>query len=372
MKPPLRMNTKQARELGLIKKGQLWYNGQAYLGKSGRSYEDYLKDGGRDLSQQEAIDLRLCQANQVWYDGYAYGVDEFSKLKDVKIKGNLYLGYLTSLKSLPSGLKVGGFLNLEDCISLKSLPSGLQVGELDLSNCTSLKSLPSDLQVGGDLNLEGCTSLKSLPSGLKVGGHLNLYDCKSLESLPSGLKVGGDLNLYGCESLKSLPSDLVVGGDLWLGSDVHNTNTQISLKDLKEFMKSRRLRGKIKAHPTLLEAIKMGDASSKTIPKINKGSLRLWGFSGTLPKGLTVEKDLDLTGSTIDRLPSGIEVGGNVNLTDCKNLDTIPSMVVGKDLILRGTKIKRLSRGIKVKGKITFDRSTIDGEEFSNIIESLG
>jgi len=296
-------------------------------------------------------------------------VDEFSKLKDVKIKGNLYLGYLTSLKSLPSGLKVGGFLNLEDCISLKSLPSGLQVGELDLRGCTSLKSLPSGLKVGGHLNLYDCKSLESLPSGLKVG-ELDLSNCTSLKSLPSDLQVGGDLNLYGCKSLKSLPSDLVVGGNLLL--DVHNTNTQISLKDLKEFMKSRRLGGIIKAHPTLLEAIKMGDASSKTMPKINKGSLRLWGFSGTLPKGLTVEKDLDLTGSTIDRLPSGIEVGGNVNLTDCKNLDTIPSMVVGKDLILRGTKIKRLSRGIKVKGKITFDRSTIDGEEFSNIIESLG
>ena len=43
MKPPLKIDTKQALQLGLIKKGQLWHDGQAYLGKSGRSYEDYLK-----------------------------------------------------------------------------------------------------------------------------------------------------------------------------------------------------------------------------------------------------------------------------------------------------------------------------------------
>jgi hypothetical protein len=186
---------------------------------------------------------------------------------------------------------------------------------------------------------------------------------------PSGLEVGGNLILEGCKSLKSLPPDLKVGENLRLGD---NANVQISLKDLKEFMESGRLRGKIKAHRKLLEAIKMGDASSKTIPKNNKGSLRLWKFEGFLPEGLTVEKDLDLTGSSLSTLPSGIEVGGNVNLTDCKNLHTIPSMVVGKDLILKGTLVKRLSRDIKVKGKISFDRSTIDGEEFSNIIEILG
>jgi hypothetical protein len=189
MKPPLKLGTEQALELGLINKDQLWHNGQAYLGNSGRSYKDYVKDGGPEISKEDAVDFGLCSRHQLWFEGEAFGP---------KGPYEIFLNQVQNGKLQFKSLDFAG----EDLTSLPA--AGLKVdGDLRLYGCESLESLPSGLKVDGDLILGDCTSLESLPPDLKVGGKMDLTGCRSLESLPLGLKVGGNLHLRGCESLKS-------------------------------------------------------------------------------------------------------------------------------------------------------------------------
>jgi hypothetical protein len=119
--------------------------------------------------------------------------------EDLNVKGNLNLS-ITSIYSLPNGLKVEGNLYLINCPNLQSLPNGLEVGgNLDLGNCPSLQSLPNGLEVGGNLDLRYCTSLQSLPNDLKVEGDLYLgstplsekYTEKEIKAMVPGVK--GDI-----------------------------------------------------------------------------------------------------------------------------------------------------------------------------------
>ena len=92
-------------------------------------------------------------------------------------------------------------------------------GNLDLREA-ALEKLPKDLKVGGNLWLYG-SKIKELPSGLTVGGHLDLYGSK-IKELPSGLKVGGDLGLYRT-AIKELPEDLKVKGEIRISSEMKKT-----------------------------------------------------------------------------------------------------------------------------------------------------
>jgi len=306
--------------------------------KKGKYWE--LKSEDLREVQTPSPKSRRSEKDQIRFDGKAFEVEQFLKLKDVKIEGNLNLSEI-AIKSLPSGLKVGGDLNLYGCESLVSIPFDLQVGgDLYLERCTSLKSISPGLRVGGNLHLVRCKSLESLPSGLKVGGSLWLGGCTSLESLPSGLKVGSTLSLEGCTSLETLPSDLQVGG--WL-----NLRNCTSLKSLPSGFK---VNGVLNLS---------GCTSLKSLPSGLQvgGSLILSGFTSlkSLPSGLQVGGDLNLHGCTsLESLPSDLKVGGNLNLRGCKSLKSLPpDLKVGGDLDLVGcASLKSLPLDLKVKGKI--------------------
>ena len=249
---------------------------------------------------------------KIMIDGQRVTFDQFTQMKDLTVKGDLYLRD-TPIKELPPGLTIGGHLYL-DRTPIEQLAAGLKVGGyLDLSYST-IKLLPVGLTVGGDLNLHK-TPIKELPADLKVGGDLNLSGTP-IKQLPAGLTVGGDLDLSDTQ-IKQLAADLKVGGSLNL------RNTQI-----KE----------------LPAGLTVG------------GDLDLYGTPiKQLPAGLTVGGHLNLDSTPIKQLPTGLTVGGDLWLggTPIEQLPT--GLTVGGNLYLTGTPIKQLPADLKVKGKIFAD-----------------
>ena len=192
---------------------------------------------------------------KIMIDGQRVTFDQFTQMKDLTVKGDLYLSD-TPIKELPPGLTIGGHLNLNHT-PIQQLPAGLTVGGSLNLGYTPIKQLPVGLTVGGDLNLSR-SPIKLLPAGLTVGGGLDLSDTL-IEQLPADLKVGGNLYLDRTP-IEQLPADLKVGGDLDLsrsqiqqlpvgltvGGNLYLTGTPIKLlpADLK-------VEGKIFAEPGL-------------------------------------------------------------------------------------------------------------------------
>jgi hypothetical protein len=83
-----------------------------------------------------------------------------------------------------------------------------------------------------------------------------------------------------------------------------------------------------------------------------KGDLDLRGTPITsLPSGLSVKGNLNLYGTPITSLPSGLSVGGGLDLSYCKKLTSLPSgLTVGGYLNLSGTPITSLPSDLSVGG----------------------
>ena len=73
---------------------------------------------------------------------------------------------------------------------------------------------------------------------------------------------------------------------------------------------------------------------------------------------LYIEGNLDLSDTKIRTLPKGLKVGGNLYLTNCKSLTSLPDgLQVGGVLNLVYTKIRTLPKGLKVGGALIIDRT---------------
>jgi len=90
------------------------------------------------------------------------------------------------------------------------------------------------------------------------------------------------------------------------------------------------------------------------------GRLDLYGTKITsLPSGLKVGGDLYLRGTKITSLPSGLTVGGDLDLRDT-DITSLPSVLtVGGNLYLTDTKITSLPSGLKVGGNLYLTRTKI-------------
>jgi hypothetical protein len=109
---------------------------------------------------------------------------------------------------------VVGDLNVEGVSSLTDLPEALTIEGSLLLRGTSIRLLPSKLRVSGYIELEGCFSLKKLAEDLNVGGDLDLELCSSLTRLPNRLFVGGNLYLFGT-AIRTVPKTAVIGGSVF-------------------------------------------------------------------------------------------------------------------------------------------------------------
>ena len=242
-----------------------------------RKIRDYIKNGS-----QGDLDLRNSTI-------------EFLPKNLTQVNGDLRLIDSVNLKSLPNNLTVNGRVDLEGCKNITSLPSGLKVTVyLDISQ-TNIKSLPLDLEVGTNL-LCIKTPLEKLPDNFTVNGKLDLEKCKNITSLPSGLKVLGTLDLRDT-NITELPPDLEVGGHIYL------QRTPIE---------------KLPENLTVNKDLNLEDCENIV----------------SLPKGLKIKEDLDLTNTNINELPPDLKVGDRIilwgtplikNYTEDQIMDMIPN-----------------------------------------------
>jgi hypothetical protein len=98
--------------------------------------------------------------------------------------------------------------------------------------------------------------------------------------------------------------------------------------------------------------------------RIVKGDLNLsLKFIGTpitsLPSGLRVGGALDLTGTPITSLPAGLQVGGFLDLTDTPITALPAGLKVGGSLILHGTPITSISADLQVGGNLVLSHSRV-------------
>ena len=215
--------------------------------------------------------------------------------------------------ALPAGLSFLG-LFLEDCPSLTELPGDLFVQSLSIMGCPNLKQLPENMKLAAlnlfdsdieeipekstcfsTLALNGCTRIKHLPICCKaITNNFTIEDCPNLASIPDLDVVHGDFNLINTQ-VASLPEHLKVGGSLWVYETPIETfpahikvGTDISLigcKNLKSLPDGLMVNGQL-------------DLSETSIRE--------------LPKGLIVKDDLILTNSAVSSLPKDLIVGGDV------------------------------------------------------------
>lgn len=167
-----------------------------------------LKQGQiQDLSIPEDLgdDPELILVYKILYEQQTLTPEELSQgLLD------LDLSYC-DLQTLPNGLQLRK-LNIRNT-SIRELPSDLKVIlELNARDCMNLKAIPKSLSSKGlFIDLQGCTSLEKIPKGFKAKG-LIIYDCTSLKTLPDGLQIKGPLACSGCASLEGLPRSMKVRG----------------------------------------------------------------------------------------------------------------------------------------------------------------
>lgn len=215
---------------------------------------------------------------------------------------------------LPDGLNFLG-LSLQNCPSLTELPEDLPAQYLSVMGCPNLKRLPENMELaalylfGSDIEaipekstcfsilvLIECAHIKHLPACCKaMVKDFTVEDCPSLSSIPNLDVVHGEFNLRNTQ-VTSIPEHLKVGGSLW----IYNTPIE-----------------------TLPAHIRVGKDISLSGCKNLK----------SLPDGLMVNGDLDLSETSIRELPKGLIVKGDLVLTDTAVSSLPEDLIVGGSVV---------------------------------------
>ena len=184
---------------------------------------------------------------------------------------------------LPCQLKLYG-LTLQGCISLQSLPEDLDIKYLSIRQCPGIVRLPESLQLEQLYLFQ--SEIDVLPVHSSCWKELVLIDCPNIRRIPDVCTAfAGDLFLEGCKNLESLPAIKSVYGDL----------------------------------------------------NIARTSIR------HLPENIIIGNDLEAYCSDIETLPGNSRIGGNICLSGCKNLKSLPDgLVVNGDLDLNESSLTEL------------------------------
>lgn len=217
--------------------------------------------------------------------------------------------------SLPSQLKLYG-LTLKGCFSLKTLPEDLDIKYLSIQQCPNIVRLPESLQLEQlylfqseidtlpvhsscwkELVLIDCPNIKKIPDACTVfAGDLFLESCKNLESLPDIKSVYGNLNIAKT-AIRQLPENIIIGNDL-----------EAYCSDIETLPKNIRIGGNIYLS--------------------NCKNLK------SLPDGLVVNGDLDLSESGLTELPDKLIVGGNIDIRSTPIQELPDNLIVGGKIMM--------------------------------------
>lgn len=241
-----------------------------------------------DISRISGVDLELL-------DGYREIVELSGEEVDALPGGLNFLALsllnYSSLTELPEDLPIQ-YLSAMGCPNLKRLPENMKLGALYLFG-SDIEAIPEKSTCFSVLVLIECTHIKRLPACCKaITKDFTIEDCPNLASLPELEVVHGDFNLRNTR-VTSLPEHLKVGSNLWIFDTPMET---------------------LPAH------IRVG----KDIILSGCKNLK------SLPDGLMVNGDLDLSETSVCELPKGLIVKGNLILTDT------PVSLLPEDLIVGG------------------------------------
>lgn len=217
---------------------------------------------------------------------------------------------------LPCQLKLYG-LTLQGCISLQSLPEDLDIKYLSIRQCPGIVRLPESLQLEQLYLFQ--SEIDVLPVHSSCWKELVLIDCPNIRRIPDVCTAfAGDLFLEGCKNLQSLPAIKSVYGNL-----------NIARTPIRHLPENIIIGNDLEAYCSDIE----------TLPENSRigGNICLSGCKNlkSLPDGLVVNGDLDLNESSLMELPDRLIVGGNLDI--------------------RSTSIQRLPDDLVVGGKIKMD-----------------
>lgn len=268
---------------------------------------------------------------------------------NLRVDGSLNL-YGTPIKTLPANLYVGGDVMLtrtmisklpdgfavRDHLSvaetpMRRLPSNLKVPGWLRIDRTDIEEIPSDARLGGPISA-GRSGLKVIPANMTVNGRFDL-SCSKITALPRGLRVKGDLNIEQTE-ITELPADLVVAGVL-----------NISDTKIVEIPRSVRAMD-VRAYYSHLKTLP---------PRMKVRNLELVGSQiEDIPSGIVIGGSLKLANTKVARLPDNLTVPGYLGIS-MTNIDALPrSLAVGETLELND-RIAELPKDLVVRGSVVLN-----------------
>lgn len=233
--------------------------------------------------------------------------------RDVRVGGNLSSG--GTIATFESGLEVQGEFALSH-VETNQLPDGMDVNSLRLNNVRGLVSIPDSAVIRGDVSI------------------LN----SSIKSLGSRRCWPGDLRIPRV-SIESLPADLEVEGEL-----------EVSYTPLREFPRGMRI-GSLVAK----------GCRTGVIPEdaIILGGIDLTdNHQVSLPDGMIVDGDLNLSGAYMKRTPSNISVTGMLRL-DRFPVDRIRRFAAANSYVISNSFVIDISDMDDVEGDMWIDSNHV-------------
>lgn len=219
-----------------------------------------------------------------------------------------------TVKSLPAGLHLAA-LYLENCPFLESLPEDLDVQYLSVTDCPKLTRLPDGLRLAHLYAF--ASNLEEVPQLSSCWVQLVLMDCKHLKKLSDRCVVfARDLCLNGCVSLAELPHIKLVHGSL-----------DISFTKISHLTDNLMVGEDLLASGSALETLPLGLRVGRNMFLDSCKNLH------SLPEGLTVFGDLDLSESGIRELPRRCIIAGNLNITSTAITELPADLLVGGKII---------------------------------------
>jgi hypothetical protein len=191
------------------------------------------------------------------------------------------------------------------------------------------------------------------PEGLTVGHSLSLAKLW-IRSLPPGLTVRGDLDLRQCQRLRQLGDGTEVAGDLLIGGrclDPPWWEDRWLREPRGDRVRTSAPRGLSRDGQCPLAELPSGLSVG--------GDLRLRNCRRLvrLPDDLRVGRSIALAGCTaLDHLPDPFEVRGDLTILSAPGLTSLPTrLIVEGHLRLIGVRIDHLPAGLTVGGDLTLE-----------------
>lgn len=253
----------------------------------------------------------------------------------------------SKLKRLPSSLaSLTGTLDIRRT-AVSSLPEGLSCGEL-LADNSAVSTLPEHLTVAGTISIRE-TNIQTLPETVSCGALVAAGS--KLERLNPGFSVDGTLDLRDT-LIEELPEDLSCRDLLISGSTIKTVgegtviggDLLASGSELLSLPSALHVPGRLDLCGTPLERLPEGLCCHDLL--IRASSVRSVG------RGTVIRGDLIAPGSKLRILPRGLHVPGRLDLSDTE-VKILPRSLFCGDLDLSRTTITKLPASMTVWGSLT-------------------